>query len=75
METPPKRRIRVCNTSLLIKDTICNGCDYLEVLDRRTRYGDSEHYYCNKCGLHIEPRNMTKEACDEIRKLRNYRSE
>ena len=49
---------RWCNTSHLIAGTKCNGCDFMEVLTRRHRFYESEHYYCNYRGRYIDPFNV-----------------
>ena len=72
MELPPKRRVRVCNTSPSIIGNLCNGCDWLEVLTRRHRFHEEERFYCNKAGLFVEPGSMTQARCDEIREVRRY---
>ena len=73
MEQFNKRVPNWCNTSDAIKGTICNGCDWLEVLTRKYRFYNEEHYYCNKCGSNIDPKAMTEEMCKRIREVRKGR--
>ena len=69
-EKDGKRRVRVRNTSTAIKGTLCDGCDWLEVLTRRYRFREEERYYCDKGGFTVDPHAMTEEECQKIREIR-----
>ena len=65
-----RHRVRVRNTSQAIKGTLCDCCDWLEVLTRRYRFHEEERYYCDKGGFTVDPHAMTEKQCQKIRELR-----
>ena len=62
--------VRLRNESDRIKGTLCNGCSSLEVGISRRRFHEEETYYCNKCGSRVDPKTMTKKACERIGEVR-----
>ena len=56
--------IRVKNTSYKIVGTLCNGCDYCEVLIKRRNTFEQEIYMCDILRAYVDP-YLVKNLCNK----------